>query len=76
MDYAYLWHTLKLPLPLQLTKRHMRFGELLDFFWQVFKYTCLFLLILCFLPVVPVVLLIGTTFLGPIGGINKRNIKL
>lgn len=50
----------------------MNFSDLLEFFWQVFKYTCLFLLIICFLPIVPVALLIGTTFLGPIGGIKKH----
>ena len=49
----------------------MRFGEILDAFWQVFKYTWLFLLILCFWPLLPIALIIGTVIFGPIGGIKK-----
>lgn len=49
----------------------MKFSKLLDAFWQLFKYTWLFLLILSFWPLLPIALIIGMVFLGPIGGIKK-----
>ena len=50
---------------------NMKFDEILDAFWQVFKYTWLFLLILCFWPLLFIALIIGTVFLGPINGIKR-----